>query len=338
MNKTFFKQALTKIIQTDSPSGYTREVMQIIEAYAKEFGFPFEWNQKGGGIITVEADSSEVIGLSAHIDTLGAMVRSINDQGHLQFTIVGGPSVPSLDSEYCTIMTREGKRFTGTFLSKSPAVHVYSDTKTRPRDCENMYIRLDADVTNKKDTLALGISPGDFVFFDPKLTFVDDYIKTRFLDDKASVACLLAILKEISEGKWKPKHTLKFLFSNYEEVGHGLSYLPADVTKVLAVDMGCIGEDLSCTEKDVSICAKDSSGPYDYDMITEMVQLSKKHSIPYAVDIYPYYGSDASAALRGGHNIKAALIGPGVHASHGVERTHMSAIKATIDLLRAYLS
>ena len=267
------------------------------------------------------------------------MVRSITSNGNLKFTLLGGPIVPTLDAEYCKIRTREGKIYTGTFLSTSPACHVFDDASKKKRDADNMEVRIDEVVSSKEDVEALGIAPGDFIFIDPKTTITESgFIKSRFIDDKGSVTCLFSLMELLNRKKIKPSYKTKILISAYEEVGHGAAYLPEDICELLAVDMGCIGLDLSCTEMDVSICAKDSSGPYDYNMVTQLVNLAKENDISYAVDIYPFYGSDVSAALRGGNNIRGALIGPGVSASHGMERTHYSALENTVKLLYLYLT
>lgn len=339
INKEYLLSTAKEILEFNSPTGFCFEIMDKIEEIVGEFGYKFERNNKGGGIITIEGSSDEkVIGLSAHVDTLGAMVRSITSSGTLRFTLIGGPIVPTLDGEYCKIRTRDGKIYDGTFLSTSPAAHVYEDSKTKKRDANNMEIRIDEVVKNKSDVEELGIAPGDFVFIDPKTTITQSgFIKSRFIDDKGSVAALMALLEMLHRENIIPKFKTKILISNYEEVGHGTSYIPSDITEMIAVDMGCIGEDLSCTEYDVSICAKDSGGPYDYNMVTDLVNLAKSNNISYAIDIYPMYGSDVGAALKAGNNIRGALIGPGVHASHGMERTHYNALENTIKLLALYL-
>lgn len=339
INKDYLLSIAKEILEFNSPTGFCFEIMDKIEECVREFGYKFERNNKGGGIITIEGKSDEkVIGLSAHVDTLGAMVRSITSSGTLRFTLIGGPIVPTLDGEYCKIRTRDGKIYDGTFLSTSPAAHVYEDSKSKKRDANNMEIRIDEVVKSKDDVEKLGISPGDFIFIDPKTTITESgFIKSRFIDDKGSVSALMALLEMFCRENITPKFKTKILISNYEEVGHGTSYIPSDITEMIAVDMGCIGEDLSCTEYDVSICAKDSGGPYDYNMVTELVNLAKNNNISYAVDIYPMYGSDVGAALKAGNNIRGALIGPGVHASHGMERTHYSALENTIKLLTLYL-
>jgi len=340
INKEYLLKSVEEILKFNSPSGFCFEIMEKIKDIAEGFGYKFETTNKGNGIITIDGLLDEkVIGLAAHVDTLGCMVRSITSNGTLKFTNLGGPIIPTLDGEYCKVRTRDGKIYTGTFLSTSPAAHVFEDSSTKTRDLKNMEVRLDEVVTTKEEVQKLGICPGDFIFIDPKTTITESgFIKPRFIDDKGSVSCLMALLELFNRKKISPKYTVKIIISTYEEVGHGASYIPQDITEMIAVDMGCIGDDLTCTEYDVSICAKDSGGPYDYNMVTDLVNLSKDNDLKYAVDIYPMYGSDVGAALKGGNNIRGALIGPGVSASHGMERTHLSAFENTIKLLYLYLN
>ena len=328
-----------KIFAVDSPSGYTAPVLSVIRQIAEGLGYPFEMTRKGCGVITIEGRSNEkTVGLSAHVDTLGAMVRSITPDGQLRFTLIGGPIVPTLDGEYCKIRTRDGRHYTGTFLSMSPAVHVYSDSKSRPRDPDNMAVRIDERVTNADEVRALGIEAGDYIFIDPKTEITPSgFLKSRFIDDKGSVVCLMTLLKIIREDGLTPAYRTRFFISAYEEVGHGAAAIPDDISELVAVDMGCIGDDLSCTEYDVSICAKDSGGPYDYELTSRLVSLAKENGLRYAVDIYPFYGSDVGAARSAGHDIAGGLIGPGVHASHGMERTHAEGLENTIRLALLYL-
>ena len=329
---------LKKLMAIDSPSGYTKNVIQFCKNEAKLLGFQINITKKGNLEIIVEGKDDYTIGFCAHVDTLGLMVRSIQDDGTLAFTNIGGPIIPTLDGEYCRIITRSNQCYTGTILSQSPAAHVYDDSKTRERTCETMSIRIDEMVRNKDDVIKLGIQNGDYIAIDTKTTVTESgFIKSRFLDDKMSAAILLGVLKSIHDEGFIPQHRLMFMMSTFEEVGHGCSYVSQDIDELIAVDMGCIGKDLTCSEYDVSICAKDSSGPYDYEMTTTLLNLAKELQLQYAIDIYPYYSSDVSAALRGGNNIKGALIGPGVHASHGMERTHIQAVDNTLKLILAYI-
>ncbi len=340
INKEYVLNTAKKILEFNSPTGFCFEIMDYIKDIVESFGYEFETTNKGCGVITVKGKKDDkVVGLSAHVDTLGAMVRSITSEGNLRFTSLGGPILPTLDGEYCKIRTRSGKIYTGTFLSESSAAHVFDDSSTRNRDEKNMVVRIDELVYSKEDVEKLDICSGDFIFIDTKTTITESgFIKSRFIDDKGSVSALIGLLEAMSRQKIVPSYTTKIIISIYEEVGHGASYIPQDITEMIAVDMGCIGDDLGCTEEMVSICAKDSGGPYDFNMTTDLINLAKDNNIGYAVDIYPRYGSDVGAALRGGNNIRGALIGPGVNASHGMERTHYSAIENTMKLLYLYLT
>ncbi|WP_033164363.1 M42 family metallopeptidase [Clostridium sp. KNHs205] len=331
-------ETINKLVNIPSPSGYTREVMEYVRKEAEGFGYSWEYSNKGGLIISVPGKTKETLGLSAHVDTLGAMVRSITPGGMLRITLVGGFTMHSIEGSYCKIHTREGKTYTGTILSKSPSVHTYDDARTLERCEKNMEIRIDEQVKDKEGVLALGINTGDYISFDANFQYTDTgFVKSRHLDDKASVAVLLGLLKDMHEDHIIPERCLKLVISNYEEVGFGASWIPEEITEFIAIDMGAMGEDLNGSEYAVSICAKDSSGPYDYELTTKLINLAKKSGIDYVVDIFPHYGSDVSAALRGGNNIKGALIGQGVHASHGMERTHVKGLENTLKLLEKYI-
>lgn len=338
-NETYILNLLKELLDTPSPTGFTHHIMKRIEQEALSLGVNLTWNEKGGAILTVPGqDESHTIGLSGHVDTLGTMVRAIKSEGTLRLTRIGGFMMNSIENEYCVIHTRSGQTYTGTILSTHPSVHVYEDARTFDRHESHMEVRIDEIVETAEEVKKLGISVGDYVSFDARAVITPSgYIKSRHLDDKASVAALFGLLESMKRENWNPRCTVKILISNYEEVGHGAAYIPSDIKEMIAVDMGCIGDDLSCKETDVSICAKDSSGPYDYDMTGRLIELAEAEGIPYAVDVYPHYGSDASAALSAGSNIRAALIGPGVHASHAMERTHKQAVLNTTKLLAAYV-
>lgn len=338
-NEEFVWDCAKNLFSIDSPTGYEKNALNYVEKLAKEMGYSTSRLQKGNLIVDVDgADNEHTLAFSAHVDTLGLMVRSISENGTLRFTKVGGPILNTYDGEYCRILTRDNKIYTGTILSQHRAAHVHPEANTSSREESNMEVRIDEVVHSKQDVLNLGIQNGDYIVVDPKFTITESgFIKSRFLDDKISACAMLGVLKALKDNHITPKRHLKFFFGCYEEVGHGASYLPNDVEEFIAVDMGCIGLDLSCTEQQVSICAKDSSGPYDYELVSRLIDLSKENNIDYAVDIYPQYGSDVSAALRGGNNVRGALIGSGVDASHGMERTHKEGVKNTMKLIMAYL-
>lgn len=328
---------LKKLTENPSPSGYTHHQIAFIKNYLESLGYHPFLNQKGNLFVEVKGKTDYKIALASHVDTLGLMIRSISGDGKINFTQIGGPILNTYDGEYCTIHTRDNRMYTGTVLSTSPSVHVYKDARSLERSESTMYIRLDEIVHSKKDVLDLGIEVGDYISINPKFEYTSSgFIKTRFLDDLASSFLLLELLKEIKEKKIILDNSLLFAFTTFEEVGHGCANIP-DVDEMLVVDMGCVGLDLSCDEEKVSICAKDSSGPYDYMMTSKLINLAKEHHLNYAIDVYPFYSSDGSAALRAGNDLKCALIGSGIHASHGMERTHINGLNNTYQLIKLYL-
>ncbi|MCL2576277.1 MAG: M42 family metallopeptidase [Defluviitaleaceae bacterium] len=343
----YFKQVLADVLAIDSPTGFCGAAVAHIKDIVGGLGYDSYITNKGNLVVDVKGASDKTVGISAHIDTLGLVVRAVKDDGTLSIITVGGVILPTLDGEYCKVYTRDGLVYTGTVLSNSPAGHVFDDAHSAKRDEKNMHIRLDIVSEDGKTypdgdyIKSLGIMAGDFVCYDPKTVVYDNgFIKSRFLDDKAGVAIILAMLKHFKDANITPVHNICVVFSTYEEIGHGLSHLPnADkIDEFVAVDMGCIGDDLGGSEFAVSICGADSSGPYDYDLTTRLINLAKAAELNFAVDIYPYYGSDVSAARRAGHDIKGGLIGPGIAASHGMERTHISSCENAYKLLYLYLT
>ena len=275
--------------------------------------------------------------LAAHVDTLGAMVRSIKENGRLRPTTLGGHQWSTADGENCTIHTRNGKVYTGVVLNTEPSAHV-ADQKVEQIE-KHMEILLDENVDSREGTLALGIQTGDIIAMDPRTVVTESgYIKSRFLDDKLSAAILLGLAHAVKEDGLKLNRKVSLLFTVYEEVGHGGSFVAEDTEEMISVDMGCVGADLGCTERMVSICAKDSGGPYNYDLVTALSTIAKEQGLDYTIDVYPHYGSDVEATLRAGYDIRHGLIGPGVYASHNYERSHMDGVRNTFELLKTYVT
>ncbi len=331
---------LEKLLNTPSPTGYTKKAIKLIMRELDKMNIPYKLINKGGLVATFQGENNEQQRtVSGHVDTLGAMVREIKSNGTLRLTNLGGYMWNSVEGEYCTIITDKENEITGTIMTSSPSTHVYEDAKTIGREEKNMEVRIDAVVNNADDVRALGIENGNFVYFDPRFSKTDHgFIKSRHLDDKASVAVILGVFKSFIDNNIKLPYTTNIFITNYEEVGHGASYgTPEKTVEFLAVDMGCVGGGLQGSEQKVSIAAKDSSGPYDYELRLKLQELAKENDVDFCIDIFPFYGSDASAALRAGTNIKHALIGPGVHASHAWERTHEDGLKNTYSLLYHYL-
>ncbi|WP_105144438.1 M42 family metallopeptidase [Streptococcus suis] len=332
---------IVKLTNTPSPTGYTTDIMNYIKTEVEGLGYEAIKTAKGGVLVTVlgENDQQHRM-LTAHLDTLGAMVRAVKPDGRLKMDLVGGFGYPSIEGENCLIhCAKNGKTFTGTILMHQTSVHVYRDASTAERNQTNMEIRLDEKVTSADQTRALGIEVGDFISFDPRTIVTETgFIKSRHLDDKVSAAILLHLLKVYKEEGVTLPYTTHFYFSNNEEIGYGAnSSIPAQVVEYLAVDMGAMGDDQQTDEYTVSICVKDGSGPYHYELRQHLVALAKKDGIPYKLDIYPYYGSDASAAMRAGADVKHALLGAGIESSHSYERTHLDSVQATERMVDAYL-
>ncbi|NLI76354.1 MAG: M42 family metallopeptidase [Candidatus Riflebacteria bacterium] len=327
---------LQDLVAIPSPSGFTFEAIAHVKRLAEAAGIKATVTNKGGLVVGNHPQPRLVV--SGHVDTLGAMVSGINGDGHLAFTKIGGPLLPSFEGNYVTVVTGAGQRFSGTLILQNPAAHVNKEAGTLERKPENMYIRLDAEVSSKKDTENLGIGIGDYVLFDPHFQYTGSgFVKTHFLDDKAGCAVLMDGFLRLGAARLK-KLPVCFFFSNYEEVGHGAAAgFPASALEMLVVDMGVVGRNVAGDEFSVSICVKDSSGPYDYGMRQALARLARDGRLSHKLDVFPFYGSDGSAALAAGHNIRVGLIGPGVSASHGNERTHVKGLLATRDLMLAYI-
>jgi aminopeptidase len=331
-------QILENVINIPSPSGYTEKVIDYVASFIKECEIPFYLNRKGGLIATIKGqDQQNHRMLTAHVDTLGAMVKEVKSNGRLRLTLIGGFRWNAIEGEYCEIHTSSGAIFTGTIITTKASVHVYKEKIER--DEKTMEVRIDAEVRTAEEVRGLGIEVGDFVSFDPRFELTPSgFIKSRHLDDKASVAILLSLIKTIAKEGIVLPYTTHFLISNNEEIGYGgNSNITPETFEYLAVDMGAIGEGQTTDEYCASICAKDSSGPYHPRLRRKLVELAKQEDVNYKVDIYPFYGSDASAAIKSGHDIVHGLIGPGIDASHSHERTHKSSLLNTGAVIYAYL-
>lgn len=325
-----------KVIGIDSPTGYHYNVQKYLVDTIQAMGFEVRTLRKGGVIANLGGEGNPLMML-AHVDTLGAFVHYIKGNGRL--AISNGTLNPNnIETENVRVITRSGAVYEGTIQLENASVHVNPDVNAE-RKFTNLEVVLDEDVTSKEDVEKLGICAGDFLAVEPRFQVTEKgYIKSRFLDDKASSGVLLGIAKYVSEHSGCLKRNVQLFFTTFEEIGHGASAgIPEEIEDLLAVDMGCVGDHLACTEKQVSICAKDSSGAYHFEMTNELIEVAKEHGIDYAVDIYPSYGSDAGAALRSGKDVRYALIGQGVYASHGYERTHKDGMKQTFELALNYV-
>lgn len=328
------------LINIDSPSGYGEGVTQYLLDEFGKMGYHAYRTGKGSVIADLGGeDETDAILLEGHCDTLGAMVHEIKADGHLRLTNIGGMQANNAEAENVRVITKFNGVYEGTCQLANPSVHVNGSYGTTPRTWDVMEVILDEDVKTRADAEALGIMAGDYVCFEPRFRVTEKgYIKSRFLDDKLSSAILMGYARYLKDEKVTTKRRIYLHFTIYEEVGHGgCAPVPQGVTEAWSVDMGCVGQGLSCTEHQVSICAKDSGGPYNYDVVKEQIRLAKENGIDFAVDIYPHYGSDVEATLKAGNDIRHGLIGPGVFASHGYERSHVDGVENTFRLIKAYL-
>ena len=332
-----WEQAAT-LLNIDSPTGYTADAAVWVKAAFEALGFSATITTKGGVLADLGGEGEGLL-LAAHADTLGGMVAEIKGNGRLRITALGGMNANNAEAENVRVRTRDGKVYEGTLQLCNASVHVNPDYSSTKRSFDTTEVVLDEDVKSAADAEKLGIQVGDIVCFETRTRrTASGYLKSRFLDDKLSVGVLLGFAKYLADTGCKLSRHVYAHITVYEEVGHGGSgSVPAGVTEAISVDMGCVGSGLSCTEKQVSICAKDSGGPYSYEVVGKLIEAGKKTGADYAIDIYPMYGSDVEATLRSGYDIRHGLIGPGVYASHGYERSHIDGVHNSILLLLGYL-
>ena len=336
----FAWEKTAELLAIDSPSGFTGKAAAWVKEAFEALGFPAHITTKGGVIADLGgANSEDGLLLEAHADTLGGMVAQIKGNGRLKLTALGGMKADNGEAENVRVYTRDGKVVEGTLQLCNASIHVNGDYSNAKRTFDTTEVVLDEVVNSAADTRALGIEVGDIVCFDPRTRrTTSGYLKSRFLDDKLSVGILLGFAKYLADNKIVPERRTWVHVTVYEEVGHGGSgSVPAGITEAISVDMGCVGDGLQCTERECSICAKDSGGPYSYEVVGKLIAAAKTEGAKYAVDVYPYYGSDVEATLRSGVDIRHGLIGAGVYASHGYERSHIEGVYNTLLVLKGYL-
>ncbi len=335
----FLMKETEALLNIDSPTGYTEDAAAWVLEEFRKLGFSASRTNKGGVLVSFGGEDRENgLLLEAHLDTLGAMVAEIKGSGRLRLTNLGGMNPNNAETENVRVVTKFNGIYEGTFQLCNASIHVNSEYSEAKRTWDTCEVVLDEDVKEKEDTEKLGIAVGDFVCFEPNVRITKSgYIKSRFLDDKLSVGILLGFARYIQENRITAKRAVYAHITVFEEVGHGGSgSVPDGCTEAISVDMGCVGEGLTCTEKQVSICAKDSGGPYSYPVVKGLIEAAKACGADYAVDIYPHYGSDVETTLEAGNDLRHGLIGAGVYASHGYERSHRDGAENTLRLLIAY--
>lgn len=340
ISREYLQRLLVDLLNTPSPTGDTDYAIAFVQGELAALGIPTETTKKGALVAHLEGFGSDrPRGLTAHIDTLGAMVAEIKPNGRLRLKALNGVNWPTVESEGVTISTRSGRLIRGSIVLENGASHVNREATSAARNDRNLEVRLDERTTRADETRLLGVQVGDYVYFDPRVEVSDaGFIRSRFLDDKACVAAAIAAIKALRDADISPAQRTSVLFSNFEEVGHGgYDGLPDDLHELLVLDMACIGTGLSGDEFHCSICMADSHGPYSKGLSHRIQALAESRGIDLVADLYPHYGSDGGAYWRAGGAAQVALIGPGVDTSHGYERTHTDALMDTAELIAAYL-
>jgi len=341
IDETYLQDTLVQLLNIPSPTGYTEAAIQFAQSKLEELELTSGQTPKGTLVAEWPGEKEDKPrGLTAHVDTLGAMVSEIKQNGRLKLSQIGGYAWNSIEGEGCLILTRSGRSIRGSVLLTKASGHIHGEkVGTTPRDGDTMEVRIDERSLTMGETEDLGISVGDFVAFDPRVeNSSSGFLRSRHLDDKAGIACLLAAAQAMISADKKPSQRTILHISNYEEVGHGAAAgLPSDLFELVAIDMAPVGEGQTSDEFHVTICAKDKGGPYHHKLTRRLEELAQSAEIPYKTDIYPFYGSDGEAYWRAGGDVRVALLGPGIDASHSYERTHIDSLRATTQLIIAYL-
>ena len=336
VNEDAIVERIKQLVKIPSPTGFTGKVKDFLVENAEKNGINYRVTKKGAVVYSFGPQDVPGTFFAAHVDALGAIVTAVEDDDErVKIAPVGGFPAMYIIGEICTVHTRKGKEYVSTFLPENPAVHVNSKLKEMVPDFENCSLRVDLSLESGQK-LSDFISVGDFVSLESGFIYVGGYVNSRHLDDKASAGIFLHISDIIKKNEDKLKNRVSFFFNVTEETGQGIAATPQG-DDLIVVDMGVVGKGTAGSEKCVSICAKDSSGPYNYDLTTELINQAEKNSIPFKTDVFPFYGSDGSALLRSCSDTRVALIGQGVNASHGYERTHVEGLRATASLILAYI-
>lgn len=338
-NENYTLETFKKLVDVDSTTGKCDDIEKLVVKLVEGLGYKPYLCQKGGVIVDLGGEGNPLV-VTGHLDAIGLMVRHINNDGTLKVVTVGGLYPTYSVTENVRIYTRDGKVYTGQIGRKPNSVHVSEDElRKQPADfAKDVCVVLDEDIHNASDVRKLGIETGDVIALEPRTEFVNGYIKSRFIDDKAAVAIMFNAMKVIKENDIKLSRKVYFYFAEYEEIGHGTSWLPDGVKDILAIDIAPTGDEQTSDERKVTIFAKDSRFPYHYEMTNELRDAARNNNLDYVIDIFtPHYGTDCDTSLVAGHDVRHAAIGFGTMNSHGYERTHVDGLKNTYELLMAYL-
>jgi len=336
----YLRRVLLEMLAIPSPTGFTDTIVRYVAERLEELGIPFELTRRGTIRATLKGkQNSPDRAVSAHLDTIGAIVRIIQDNGRLGLAPVGCWSSRFAEGSRVSVFTETGV-FRGSVLPLMASGHAFNTAIDQmPISWDHVELRLDAYSSTRADCESLGISVGDFVAFDPLPEFTESgHISARHLDDKAGVAALLTALKGLVESGIEPAIDCHPLFTITEEVGSGAAgALNWDVSEFVGIDIAPVAPGQQSSEHTVSVAMQDSGGPYDYHLSRHLLRLAEKHEVPVRRDLFRYYHSDAQSAVAAGHDTRTALLAFGCDATHGYERTHIDSLAGLSRLLSAYI-
>jgi putative aminopeptidase FrvX len=343
----YLHRVLLRLLLTPSPVGDTAQGIALCRELLCDLSDAFDGihvqvTRKGALTATIRGKGdNQPRAVTAHVDTLGAVVKSIKPNGRLQLSQLGNFSWTAIENESVTVSTENGRTFRGSISIENASHHLYLDgdgPQHKERTQNTVEIRLDARTKSEEETRELGIEVGDFVSFDPRPEIVGGFVRSRHIDDKGGIACILAALKAIADQGQMPAQRTTIHIANYEEVGHGgSSGFPADIADVLAIDIAPLGAGQNSDEFSCALCVRDEDGPYDRELGRRLRHIAKEHHIALIPDVYNHYCSDGDALWKAGADVRVALIGPGVDSTHGYERTHTDSLVETSRLIAAYL-
>ena len=332
-------RVLQRLLAVPSPTGYTDEIVRYVSEELGALGIPFSVTRRGAILALYrgkQVDGARAI--VAHLDTLGATVKMIKDNGRLELVPIGTWSARSAETTRCTIFTDTGA-LRGTILPLKASGHTFNDEiDTQPVGWRHVEVRIDADCHDRASTEALGVNIGDHVAIDPGTEILENhYIVSRHLDDKAGCAAMLAAMKAMVDAEVVTPVDIHFIFTITEEVGSGASsVLLEDVVAMVSIDNGATAPGQNSAETGVTIGMADEVGPFDYHLTRKLIRLCESQGIDYQRDVFRYYRSDSASALEGGADVRTALITFGIDASHSYERIHVHALKSIAELVCAY--
>ena len=344
IDMAYVADVLVRLLRIPSPSGRTDHVMQLVGEEIDALGIPFELTRRGvlraelaGEAGPGSADRAVIV----HADTIGCMVKRLKGNGRLEIVPVGTHSARFAEGARVTIFVDDLERtYTGTVLPLKASGHRWGDeVDTQPVGWAHVEVRVDEPVDDADGLASLGIDVGDFVAFDAEPVITPSgYVKARHLDDKAGIAAALGAFKTLVDHAAVLPVDAQLLVTIAEEVGLGASHgLDDDVAEMVSIDTSVVAPGQASSERTVNIAAQDSSGPFDYHLVRRLAGLCRYHAIEHRRDVYGYYRSDAASALQAGAETRAALIGFGIDASHGHERTHLDGVRRVAELVAVYL-